>query len=469
MMPRSARRLCVGPVLSGLLKGLLACLLAASLAAAPVAAGDAAPVGFDPGLIPDPRVLMPAGPAAGTVFLFSDHQGWGDADAALAERLQQAGAAVVGIDLPAYFDAIDRTPPKGNADCAYLVADFERIGEDLGRASGATGFHAPLLAGTGEGGALAIDILGQTPADTLGGVFAANPTAGQRLGRRLCMGFDRVPAGDGSAYALPPGPQPAPLSLIIGSDAGPDAAARADALAAAGVVLNRRSVDGPGEAALGGVVAAALAASTPAGAAGIVELPATPSRDTMAIMVSGDGGWRDIDRTVAGLLQAQGVPTIGLDALRWFWTPRTAAETGQELARLIDLYSDRWSVQHVILAGYSFGASILPASYLAMPAEARAKVDTIALLAPGTRADWQITVSGWLGSTSSRAVPVAPDLAALPLDKVLCLYGAEEDDSACPLLDGTGATVVRTPGGHHFDGNYAALAARVLEGPGAAK
>ena len=447
------------------------CALGLAAAGGGGARADGAPPDFDPGLIPDPVVLMPSGPSAGTVFLFSDHDGWSDADAATAQRLQHAGAAVVGIDLPAYFAAIDRAPPKGDEDCAYLVADFERIGEDLGRASGATSFHAPLIAGTGEGGALAIDILGQTPADTLGGAFAANPAAGQGLTRRLCMGFERVPVGDGprSAYALPAGPQPAPLTVVIGSDAGPESAARVAALQGAGVALTRRTAVTAGETALGDVLAAALAAAAvPANAPEIVELPATPIRDTMAIMVSGDGGWRDIDRAVAGVLQSKGVPTVGLDTLRWFWTPRTPEDTAVELARLIDLYTDRWDVRHVILAGYSFGASVLPAAYLALPAEAQAKVSEIALMAPGVNADWQITVSGWLGSTSSRAVPVGPALTALPMDKLLCLYGEEEADSACPLLDGTAATVIRTAGGHHFDGNYDALAQHLLDGPGLA-
>jgi type IV secretory pathway VirJ component len=54
------------------------------------------------------------------------------------------------------------------------------------------------------------------------------------------------------------------------------------------------------------------------------------------------------------------------------------------------------------------------------------------------------------------------------MDKLLCLYGEEETDSACPLLAGTAATVIRTAGGHHFDGNYDALAQHLLDGPGLA-
>jgi hypothetical protein len=41
--------------------------------------------------------------------------------------------------------------------------------------------------------------------------------------------------------------------------------------------------------------------------------------------------------------------------------------------------------------------------------------------------------------------------------------GADEEDSACPSLLGK-AEVIRTAGGHHFDGKYGALAQRILDG-----
>lgn len=440
----------------------LAAALAAPFALASAAWAQTPPPDFDPGLIPNPVILTPEGPATGTVFLLSSAAGWGADEATVAARLQHANAVVVGIDLPAYFAALEA---KGQ-DCVYLVADFERLSHALERSTGADVFHAPLIAGLGEGAALAIDILGQTPADTLGGVIAVNPTAGEGLTTQLCTKQPRTEAsGGGWSYALPAGAQPAPLTLVLGSDAPPDSAARADALAAAGVTLTRKTVTEPGTAALADAVAGTLAAAAMAGdAPAIVELPTKPLHDTMAIMISGDGGWRDLDKTVAGLLQAQGVPVVGLDSLRWFWSHRTPEETGRELARLIDIYTDRWDVRHVILAGYSFGASVLPAAFNTMPPETRAKVAEIALLAPGVTADWEITVSGWLGSASSAATPIAPDLAALPPGLVQCIYGEKETDSACPALDGSGVELIRTTGGHHFDGNYPALATHILEG-----
>ncbi len=442
-------------------------ILAATLATTGAAAADAPPVpDFDPGLIADPVVLMPEGPATGTVFLLSDGDGWGDAEAALAARLRHANAVVVGIDLPRYFPAIDAGVAVQGKACAYLVADFERIGHALQRATGADTFHAPILAGFGEGGALAIDVLSQTPADTLGGVIAANPTAGETLTAKLCTKAERSEASDGGgSYALPAGAQPAPLTLVLGSDASADATARADALGAAGVSFTRKQSPEAGEAALGDAVASTIAEAAVAGdAPSIVELPTEPKHDAMAIMLSGDGGWRDLDKTVAGLLRDDGVPTVGLDSLRWFWSKRTPEETGRELARLIDVYTERWDVQKVILAGYSFGASVLPAAFLAMPPETQAKVSEISLLAPGATADWEITVSGWLGSASSAATPTGPEIAALPADLVQCIHGDQETDSACPGLDPAKFEVISTKGGHHFDGDYPAIAQHILDG-----
>ena len=45
-----------------------------------------------------------------------------------------------------------------------------------------------------------------------------------------------------------------------------------------------------------------------------------------------------------------------------------------------------------------------------------------------------------------------------------CFYGAEEKDTACTSPELKGAQVVKTPGGHHFDGDYGKLADAILAG-----
>src|SRR6185312_8273032 len=73
-------------------------------------------------------------------------------------------------------------------------------------------------------------------------------------------------------------------------------------------------------------------------------------------------------------------------------------------------------------------------------------------------------VAGWLGTTGPDAVPTMPELERIDPALVQCIYGEEEDDTACPDLAGRKIEVVKTSGGHHFNGDYAALADKIISG-----
>ena len=46
---------------------------------------------------------------------------------------------------------------------------------------------------------------------------------------------------------------------------------------------------------------------------------------------------------------------------------------------------------------------------------------------------------------------------------VLCLYGADEADNPCRGLAGPALRAVALAGGHHFGGDYEALARQILD------
>jgi type IV secretory pathway VirJ component len=58
--------------------------------------------------------------------------------------------------------------------------------------------------------------------------------------------------------------------------------------------------------------------------------------------------------------------------------------------------------------------------------------------------------------------PVLPEVRKLRGLRVLCVYGENEKDSACPSLSAPDVTVVREKGGHHFAGNYRGIADTIL-------
>ncbi len=193
-----------------------------------------------------------------------------------------------------------------------------------------------------------------------------------------------------------------------------------------------------------------------------VALPSKSPNRTVTFFYSGDGGWRDLDRDVGGIMADRGYPVVGVDTLRYFWSSKTVEEVAQDLSAMMKKYRSSWKAKRFVLAGYSFGADILPAVYNHLPETDRKDVNLIVLLALGKAADFEIHVSGWLGK-SSTGFPILPELNRIPGKKVLCIYGQEEkDDTACTEYSAPGAQVVQLPGGHHFDHNYQKLVMRLI-------
>jgi type IV secretory pathway VirJ component len=200
----------------------------------------------------------------------------------------------------------------------------------------------------------------------------------------------------------------------------------------------------------------------------LVEVPAAaPERDRLAVVVSGDGGWASLDRQVAGVLAARGVPVVGLDSLQYFWTKRTPDEAGAALTRLLEHYLAAWSKRDVILVGYSRGADVLPFMASRLPASLREKVVLIALLGPGRSAEFEFHVADWLVERRRpAAAAILPEVAKLRGRKLLCVFGSEEAESLCPTLPPGAAVVDERPGAHHFAGDYVAIAERILSESG---
>jgi len=193
-----------------------------------------------------------------------------------------------------------------------------------------------------------------------------------------------------------------------------------------------------------------------------VPLSAKTSNSTVTFFYSGDGGWRDLDRDVGGIMAERGYPVVGVDTLRYFWSSKTVERVADDLSTMMKEYRSSWKAKRFVLAGYSFGADILPAVYNHLPKADQQDVDLLVLLALGKRADFEIHVSGWVGKSTS-GFPILPELVKIPQKKILCIYGREEkEDSACTKLPYHGTGIIELPGGHHFDHNYPNLAKRII-------
>ena len=188
----------------------------------------------------------------------------------------------------------------------------------------------------------------------------------------------------------------------------------------------------------------------------------TPAvQDTFAILLSGDGGWAGLDKEVAAALAEQGVAVVGFDSLRYFWSKRTPQGLAGDLDRIVRYYAAHWKRRRVVLIGYSQGANVLPAAFNRLPGTSRRLVEQLVLIGLERKAAWQFHISNWIGAPAD-ARPIMPEASKLSATTTLCLYGEGDDDTLCPRLPAESVTAEEMPGGHHFNGAYDELAAKIL-------
>jgi type IV secretory pathway VirJ component len=181
-------------------------------------------------------------------------------------------------------------------------------------------------------------------------------------------------------------------------------------------------------------------------------LPRTSDGDVFAVMVSGDGGWAELDRGLAATLAARGVPVAGLSSLKYFWSARTPEQSAADVGSLIEHYAAHWHKSRVLLIGYSFGADVMPSIFNRLPAQSRARVASISLLGLGPGATFEVTAGEWLPGAKRKGIPVLPDIEKFGATRALCVDGAREADSMCPELGKLGIEVRQIGEGHHFSG-----------------
>ncbi len=189
----------------------------------------------------------------------------------------------------------------------------------------------------------------------------------------------------------------------------------------------------------------------------LIELPASdPKDDRLAVILSGDGGWADLDKTIGTGLQRRGVSTLGVNCLRYFWKPRYPDAVAADLEQTLRRYLEAWQKQRLLLIGFSFGANWLPFLLNRFPEDLRNRVTQMVLLSPGEYANLSIQMGDWMRFDIHRLGALSTlDEANHAQVPILCIWGTEDlEKTICPTLSGHNVRKLPKPGGHHYDKNY---------------
>lgn len=430
------------------------------------------------------------------VLFVSGDGGWNLGVVNMAKTLASLDATVVGIDITRFLKAQENAK---NA-CAYPAADFEQLSQYVQKKLGFKAFHRPTLVGYSSGATLVYALLGQAPRSTFLGGISLGFCPDLPTTRTWCKGFgleySKRLDGKGVDFSTMKTFTEPWYVLQGGQDqvCSPASTAAFVAQVPNGKLTSLPNV-GHGFSveknwmpqftdAFNQIVASARrpkplppigdrASAPPGGSAPdvsslpLVEVPALGgSSDSIAILMSGDGGWAGLDREVANGLAAKGIPVVGFDSLSYFWNKRTPDETARAIEATLGRYLKVWNKSRVILVGYSFGGDVFPFVVHRLSRDMQQRIRLLTLIVPSTSAQFEFHVAEWAGINLGETLPTLPEMQKTAGINTLCIYGTEETDSLCPKLKTLGAKIIGLPGGHHVGGDYALLVSEIVDASG---
>lgn len=410
-------------------------------------------------------------------IVVSDDGGWGETEEELARIAGEAGALVAGVDAKRYFANVASENYEPN-----VSFELESMSKFVQKSLGLPRLTAPLLIGHGAGAGIVYASLAQAPA----GTFPAGLSLGFRPELKLAQpfgigrGLTWKRTGGGIRYE-PFAKAQIPWTVIQAQNdpVFPETALRGfiDGMDGVRTEILTGAAGYGDTAAWRDLVRETLTAHAQASPARrteslgdvddlpLVEVPASAqASDTLAVFVTGDGGWAGIDKDIAAILADSGIGVVGLDSMKYFWTKRTPEGAGADLARIMRHYLAAWGKKRAVLIGFSLGADALPPMVNNLPPDLRGTVRQISLLAPSKFVELEFHVSDWLhDDEAAQDIALLPEVRRLEPIPLLCLYGQEEKSSLCQDLKPDEATIVSLPGSHHFNGDYARAASLILE------
>ena len=425
-------------------------------------------------------VYIPEGQPTSVALFLSGDGGWELGVVNMAHALAALGAVVIGVDIRQYFASLHRAAQRPGAPCQMIAADFEALSHQVQKEIGMSDYHVPVLVGYSSGATVAYATLVQSPPGTFAGALSLGFCADQDFaGAQLCPGaglhYTQNPQHE--LVLEPAHSLRQPWIAFQGQKDQVCNAHAADEFAAAvtGGDIVRLPLVGHGFGVernwmpqfrdayrrLSAHLEAAPERPADIGDLPVQEVHASGNSQDFALLLTGDGGWAGLDQELAARLAAQGVPTVGLNSLKYFWTERSADQTARDVARVLHHYLSAWNKQRVLLVGYSFGADVLPFVVNRLPAELRARIASVSLLGIDAHASFEVRISDWVGNDAG-GPPTRPELDMIGHVPVLCLYGEGEADSICPGLTQPGIEREQVGKGHHFSGEYDRLADRIL-------
>ena len=306
----------------------------------------------------------------GSLVLFiSGDGGWNKGVVDMGYHLVKQNAMVAGINITRYLNKLRTRKTK----CDYPASDFENLSLYIQKHYQFREYLKPIIVGYSSGATLAYGIIAQAPFNTFKGAIVLGFCPDIELDKPLCGGsglkshaikpghsyylearhdlpcqfvvlhglIDQVCDYNSTATYLKEIEKTELVSLpkvghgfSVEKNWLPQFIASYNKVVAIPDVVKEISPSHENT-----YISQALDKNLP-----IVATPPAVTNENMPMvfMISGDGGWTDFDQKIATSFAKRGIPTLGLDAQKYFWERKTPEQAAHDFSVAILEYMEKW-------------------------------------------------------------------------------------------------------------------------------
>lgn len=424
------------------------------------------------------HIYVPNAPIESVTIMISGDGGWKFGVLDFANHFAEKNSLVIGVDILTYYKNLK----SRKEDCYRIYSDFVTLATTVEKKYNLSQYKEPILMGYSSGATMVYAILAQARPNTFMGGISVGFCPDVELPKHFCElnGLKQHTLSNGKSFDLDPDSQLGNRWIVLNGKLDEVCTYQAttdfiNKTSDAELIMldkvghgfsNWKDFMPQWDQAFESLLVKKkdkLTTDTKGDLKSAVDnLPiiVTTSKiksdkNTLFFFISGDGGWYSFEQNFSNYIADLGVPTIGLDAKKYFWNKSTPEATATDVSNILNYYSEELDKNTFVLIGYSMGAEVIPFIYEKLPAETQRKVSYLVLLSPEEKGDFEIHVSNMLGFESkNNSYNVVSQLKKINNEKsILVITGNTEVNSLPSKLASTKVQFEKVPGDHHYNNN----------------
>ncbi|SIN94963.1 AcvB/VirJ family lysyl-phosphatidylglycerol hydrolase [Chitinophaga niabensis] len=189
----------------------------------------------------------------------------------------------------------------------------------------------------------------------------------------------------------------------------------------------------------------------------------SPAPSALILFITGDAGFGKFSTELCDNIHAAGYDVCAINAKAYFWNKKTPEQTSADITAYLEKQFSKRDNQQLILAGYSFGADVMPFIVNRLPNNIRKKLVSLILISPSTSTYLEIHLSDMLGGNKKRSMDVVAEINKLNVPRTVTIFGSDENDFPVSAVKLERYSNESLPGGHHFNGDAPQVARTLLK------